>query len=146
MPEQSPRPVQDAAQVRLEGVTKRFGTVVAVDGVTLDIPAGKLVTLYDKQGQPFGSGLYNPKARVPSRAFHHGREAVGEEYFATLLDRAVDLRLNILRLPECTEAFRVVHSDGDGLSGLAVDRYADVLSVEVHSGGQPHYWYIISAE
>jgi len=40
----------EAAQVRLEGITKRFGTVVAVDNVTLDIPAGKLVTLLGPSG------------------------------------------------------------------------------------------------
>jgi 23S rRNA (cytosine1962-C5)-methyltransferase len=37
----------------------------------------------------------------------------------------------VLRLPERTDAFRVINSDGDGLSGLIVDKYADVLSIEV---------------
>ncbi len=41
---------EEAAQVRLEGITKRFGTVVAVDHVTLDISAGKLVTLLGPSG------------------------------------------------------------------------------------------------
>ena len=36
--------------VRLEKLVKRFGTVVAVDGVTLEIPAGKLVTLLGPSG------------------------------------------------------------------------------------------------
>jgi 23S rRNA (cytosine1962-C5)-methyltransferase len=37
----------------------------------------------------------------------------------------------VLRLPEHTDAFRVINSDGDGLSGLIVDKYGDVLSIEV---------------
>ncbi len=41
---------EEAARVRLEGITKRFGTVMAVDNVTLDIPAGKLVTLLGPSG------------------------------------------------------------------------------------------------
>jgi 23S rRNA (cytosine1962-C5)-methyltransferase len=67
--------------------------------------------------------------------FHHGHEAVGEDILPVLLQRAVDLRLELLNLPAETDAFRVVHSDGDGLSGLVIDRFADVLSVEVHSLG-----------
>ncbi len=52
----------------------------------------------------------------------------------------LDLKLNnlsckVLRLPEKTDAFRIVNSDGDGLSGLVIDKYADVLSIEVHSVG-----------
>jgi len=39
-----------AIPVRLEGVTKRFGQVVAVDNVNLQIPAGKLVTLLGPSG------------------------------------------------------------------------------------------------
>lgn len=100
-----------------------------------DAKAGSLVSVYDKDGELFGAGLYNPKARVPLRVIAHGEAPFGEADFLKLLERAVDLRLNRLRLPEVSDAFRVVHSDGDGLSGLVVDRYADVLSVEVHSLG-----------
>ena len=100
-----------------------------------DARPGDLVQVYDKEGQPFGAGLYNPKAGVPLRMFHHGPEAFPEEGFERLLDRALSLRLERLRLPSVTDAFRLIHSDGDGLSGLVVDRFADVLSVEVHSRG-----------
>jgi 23S rRNA (cytosine1962-C5)-methyltransferase len=103
-------------------------------GASPDAQAGDLVTVCDREGNVFGAGLYNPRARVPLRVPHHGEEAFGEAQLLGLLDRAVDLRLKELRLPETTDAFRVVHSDGDGLSGL-VDRYADMLSVEVHSLG-----------
>jgi 23S rRNA (cytosine1962-C5)-methyltransferase len=98
-----------------------------------DARPGGLVQVYDKQGRPFGAGWYHPKARVPLRMIYHGPETITEGFADTLLERALDLRLRRLNLPAQTEAFRVVHSDGDGLGGLVVDRYADVLSVEVHS-------------
>lgn len=98
-----------------------------------DARAGQLVAVYDREGKPFGAGLYNPKARVPLRVVHHGREPMTEDALMGLLDRAIDARLGLWRLRDRTDAFRVVHSDGDGLSGLIVDQYADVLSVSVHS-------------
>lgn len=100
-----------------------------------DARAGNLVAVYDKEGQPFGTGLYNPKARVPLRMVDHGATPVAEDIFAQRIDQAIDLRLNVLNLPAVTDAFRVIHSDGDGLSGLVVDKFADVLSIEVHSLG-----------
>ncbi len=100
-----------------------------------DARPGSLVTVYDKDGERFGAGLYNPRARVPLRMFHHGATPFTEADFGPLLERALDLRLATFRLPELADAFRAVHSDGDGLSGLIVDKYADVLSVEVHSLG-----------
>lgn len=106
-----------------------------IQAASADAKPGALVTIYNKAGEPFGAGLYNPKARVPLRVFHHGADVVDEQLFVRLLDRALELRLDLLRLPAATDAFRVVHSDGDGLSGLVIDRYADVLSIEVHSLG-----------
>jgi iron(III) transport system ATP-binding protein len=41
---------EEAAPVRLEAITKRFGAVVAVDNVTLEIPAGRLLTLLGPSG------------------------------------------------------------------------------------------------
>lgn len=92
---------------------------------------GDLVHVFDPEGRPFGSGFYNPGARVPLRMLHHGPEPIGEDALVDRIDRAVTLRREILRVDEETEACRIVNSDGDGLGGLVVDRYADVLSVEV---------------
>jgi 23S rRNA (cytosine1962-C5)-methyltransferase len=97
---------------------------------------GDAVHVYDREGSLFGLGLYNPGARVPLRIYHHGRPtAEREQHLDDLLERALKLRLAYLGLPAKTDAFRVVHSDGDGMSGLVVDRFDDLLSFEVHSLG-----------
>lgn len=100
-----------------------------------DASPGALVNVYDKDGREFGAGLWNPAARVPLRVLHHGAEPFGEEDLTALVDRAVALRLDVLRVPARSEAFRVIHSDADGLSGLIVDRFGDTLSVQLHSLG-----------
>jgi 23S rRNA (cytosine1962-C5)-methyltransferase len=106
-----------------------------IRAVSTDAGAGDLVNVYDKEGQLFGSGFFNPKAHVPLRVLQHGEAVLTEDALDARLDAALALRLKILRLNEATEAWRAVHSDGDGLSGLVVDRYADVLSIEVTTLG-----------
>jgi len=103
--------------------------------VSTDAKAGDLVTVYDRKGEVFGSGLYNGRARVPLRVYRHGEAAFDESDFLAALDRAIALRRETQKLDAITQAYRVVHSDGDGLSGLVVDKLGDVLSIQVHSYG-----------
>lgn len=93
------------------------------------------VAVYDKFGNRIGAGLYNPRAKMPLRVVTHTAEAVGEEYFETALRRAVALRRDLFKLDEVTDAYRVVGSDGDGISGLTIDRYGDTLFCDVYSLG-----------
>ncbi|RYD35512.1 MAG: class I SAM-dependent rRNA methyltransferase, partial [Verrucomicrobiaceae bacterium] len=105
-------------------------------GSSPKITPGEIVTVYDKNGDRFGAGFYNARARVPLRMIHHSAtEPADDSFFLKALERAVELRRDILKLDAATEAYRVVNSDGDGLSGLTIDRYADVLLAEVHSLG-----------
>lgn len=100
-----------------------------------DAAPGDLVQVYDEGGQLFGTGFYNPKAKVPVRVLHHGTDVFGETELDGMVRQAVELRTQTLKLPAEHEAFRVIHSDGDGIGGLVVDRYADVLSIDVTSLG-----------
>lgn len=103
--------------------------------VSDDAKTGDLVAVYDRKGELFGWGLYNEKARVPLRMYRHGEETFRESDFLDLLDRALGLRRETLLLDASTDAYRVIHSDGDGLSGLVVDKLGEVLSIQVHSIG-----------
>jgi 23S rRNA (cytosine1962-C5)-methyltransferase len=96
---------------------------------------GDLVAVFDKFGNRIGAGLYNPRAKMPLRVVTHTADPVGEEYFETALRRAVALRRDLFRLDEVTDAYRVVGSDGDGVSGLTIDRYGDTLFCDVYSLG-----------
>lgn len=106
-----------------------------IGGVSEDATPGALVHVFDRDGRPFGVGFWNPSAPVPLRLLRHGGLAAAESLVDELLEEALWLRHELLRLPEQTEAYRVVHSDGDRISGLVVDRFGDVLSLEVHSLG-----------
>lgn len=112
--------------------------------VSPDAKPGDLVTVYDKAGHRLGTGLYNPRAKIVLRVVSHGPEpegadatgaAGGEAYFEQAIRRAVALRRDLFRLDETTDAYRLINSDGDGLSGLTIDRYADTLFCDVYSFG-----------
>src|SRR5215207_4249035 len=96
-----------------------------------DAKRGDVVTVYDRDGQPFGHGFFNPRAKVPLRIFRHGAEPLEDTHFEQAIRSAASLRLEILRLPDTTDAFRVIHSDGDGIPGLMVDKFGDTLAIEL---------------
>lgn len=95
------------------------------------VKSGDVVSVYDREGQPFGHGFFNPSARVPLRLFQHGADPLVADHFNQALRGAVGLRLETLRLQEHTDAIRLVHSDGDGIPGLMVDKFGDVLAIEI---------------
>jgi 23S rRNA (cytosine1962-C5)-methyltransferase len=100
-----------------------------------DAKPGDLVRVYDRNGQRFGTGLFNAHARMALRMIKHGEEDVGEEYFPEAIHRAIAWRRDSLKLDAQTDTYRVINSDGDALGGLIVDRFGDTLSIEVHSLG-----------
>jgi 23S rRNA (cytosine1962-C5)-methyltransferase len=103
--------------------------------VSPDARPGDLVNVYDKNGNLAGGGIFNPRAKIPLRVVTHAAEPVGESYFEAAIRRAVELRRGLFKLDETTDAYRLINSDGDGLSGLTIDRYADTLLCEVYSLG-----------
>lgn len=102
-----------------------------VGEVDRDAVPGSLVQVLDKQGAPFGIGLWNPRAKIPLRIAAHGDIEPDEDFFFRAIERAAHLRRSVLRLDEHTEAYRAVHADADQLPGLIADKFGDVLSLEV---------------
>jgi 23S rRNA (cytosine1962-C5)-methyltransferase len=103
--------------------------------VSPDARAGDFVNVYDKNGALAGGGLFNPRAKIPLRVVCHSSSPVSEAYFEEAIRRAVSFRRETFKLDEVSDAYRLINSDGDGLSGLVVDRYADTLLCEVTSYG-----------
>ncbi|MDE2278348.1 MAG: class I SAM-dependent rRNA methyltransferase [Xanthomonadaceae bacterium] len=100
------------------------------------IPPGSVVDVVDAKSRFVGRGFWNGHARIALRLLSaNPAEAIDATWIAARIDRAVRLRRELLQLDRDTDAWRVVHSEGDGLSGLIVDRYADILVVEYFAAG-----------
>jgi 23S rRNA (cytosine1962-C5)-methyltransferase len=101
---------------------------------------GTIVDIVDNSGAWVARGFYNGHSRIAVRVLtEDAEEAVDEAFFARKIRDAVALRRDLLRLDEVSDAWRVVHSEGDGLSGLVIDRYGDLLVVEFFSAGAFRY-------
>lgn len=101
--------------------------VLRVEG---DPAAGDVVDLVTHDGQFIGRGLFNPASRLRVRLYGFSAdEPLDGSFWETRLEAAVALRRQ-LGLLGSRSACRLVNSEGDGLSGLIVDRYADFLAVQ----------------
>lgn len=100
-------------------------------------PAGAEVRVVDPQGQVLGHGYYSPASAIAVRLLTRGDEAAGADLLARRIAEALALRATVLPPDPArpTDALRLVNSEGDGLGGLVVDRYADCLCVQFGTAG-----------
>lgn len=88
-----------------------------------------VVNVLDPGGAFVGQALFNPRSKIALRLVA-GAEPVTADLFRARVRAAVRYRE---RVTAGFAAFRVVHSEADGLPGLTVDKYADVLVVQQHA-------------
>lgn len=99
--------------------------------------------LFDQEGTLVASGFYSAKSQIRLRAWSF-EEPVTSELISRRLTEAI-LRRDALRT-ESTNALRLVHSEGDGMSGLVVDLFNDVAVVEITSAGLEHFRDFVATE
>ena len=97
------------------------------------LPAdGALVQVKDHRQRFLGIGFFNSKSKINVRVLSPERVEVNEAFFADRIRVALAVRQK--HLPDAT-SFRVVNAESDFLSGLIVDKYDDVLVVQISSLG-----------
>ena len=107
-----------------------------VERPAVRIPPGTVVDILDSTGQWVARGFYNGHSRITLRVLTtKPDEPIDGAYFARKLGEAVAFRRDTLRLDDVTNAYRLVHSEADGLSGLVVDRFGDTLVLEFFAAG-----------
>jgi len=107
-----------------------------VEKPTVRPKPGSVVEIIDREGQFAGRGFYNGHSRIALRVLTADPdETIDEAFFARKIGEAVSLRRDLLKLDRVTDAYRLIHSEGDGLSGLVVDRFAGTLVIEYFSAG-----------
>jgi 23S rRNA (cytosine1962-C5)-methyltransferase len=108
------------------------GAIAAVEGEPAD---GGVVDLVAHGGQFVARGLYNSRSKIRVRLFTWDPETqLDHHFFREQLAAAIRLRQD-LGLTDPRGGCRLVNSEGDGLSGMAVDRYGGWLVLQFTSLG-----------
>lgn len=98
------------------------------------IEPGGLVDVKSSTGQFIARGYYNPQTDIAIRVLtREVDEAIDLDFFRRRVRSAAELRQ--VFDPDNTNAYRLINAEGDGLPGLVVDRYAEILVVQVHTFG-----------
>jgi len=100
--------------------------------IRLTAPAedGALVQVKDHRQRFLGVGFYNSKSKISVRMIAPEKVEINRAFFVDRIRAALDIRKR--HLPKAT-SFRVVNAESDFLSGLIVDKYSDVLVVQISS-------------
>ncbi|MEO5374798.1 MAG: class I SAM-dependent rRNA methyltransferase [Alphaproteobacteria bacterium] len=139
--EQSPPPVSARPSIRLAaGMSRRlrrghpwiFSNEVEMTAEARALPPGAVVTVVDAGGERLGVATFNPHPLIAARMLSRDPDAtIDAAFLAARLRQALRLRDEMLDEP----FYRLVHSEADGLPGLVVDRYGDVLACQVNTAG-----------
>jgi len=98
------------------------------------IEPGGLVDVKSSTGQFVARGYYNPRTDIAIRLLTRNIEqSIDEDFLRKRIRSAVDLRK--VFDPNKTNTYRLINSEGDGLPGLIVDRFAEILVVQMHTAG-----------
>jgi len=106
-----------------------------IEKVRGQLEHGDEVDVLDAKGNSLGRGTYAKNSAIAVRIYTRGAEPLDRPLFHSRLQAAATLRAQ-LGLPDvATTGYRAFHGEGDGLPGLIVDRFDDVLVMQLGTAG-----------
>lgn len=109
-----------------------------IDDGTVLAP-GATVKIVDSKDEFLAWGAYSPDSQIRARVWSWDiNQDINKSFFLARLEEALSLRKTFIST-DTTNAFRLVHGESDGLPGVIVDRYGDVIVVQFLSSGA-EYW------
>ena len=109
-----------------------FSNEVVMDAATKALPRGGVVRLVAANGEALGLATFNAHTLIAARLLSRGDEtAIDESFLAARITAASKLR----ELLYPGGFYRLIHAEADGLPGLIVDRYGDLLVAQFNTAG-----------
>jgi 23S rRNA (cytosine1962-C5)-methyltransferase len=107
----------------------------AVDKVDGKAAAGDALDVLDATRKWVARAAYSPRSQIRARVWTFDpKEDVDAAFFRRRIEKALAVR-EALPAAKHANALRLVHGESDGLPGLVVDRYADVLVAQFLAAG-----------
>jgi 23S rRNA (cytosine1962-C5)-methyltransferase len=107
----------------------------AIAQVSAGLQAGDTVRVVDSKGNFLAWAGYSPHSQIRARVWSwQEAEAIDLDFFHRRLARAIESRRLLPELHQA-EALRLVHSESDGLPGLILDQYGEILVIQYLTAG-----------
>ena len=113
-----------AARLKAGHIWVYRSDIVSADGV----PAGALARVTDERGKFLGMGLYSSASQIALRMISSEPAPDLAKVLRARIKAAIEYRGRIVR---DTDSYRLIFSEGDFLPGLIVDRYNDILCMQI---------------
>lgn len=108
----------------------------AIEAVTKELKNGDIVEVYDSKKQYLATGHYQDEGSIAVRIFSFEKKEINEDFWREKFTKAIKLRKNIgLFNNEHTNAYRLIHGEGDGFPGLIIDYYNANAVIQFHAYG-----------
>ena len=95
--------------------------------------AAEEIEVRSASGALLGRGFASPRSSIAARLWRFDDGPLDAAFVSGRVQEAARLRERFV--PPLTDGYRLVHAEGDGLPGLVVDRYGDVLVVQATTAG-----------
>jgi 23S rRNA (cytosine1962-C5)-methyltransferase len=128
-----PKPIVALKPGREKSLLQRHPWVFsgAIRNVSSFIRDGEIIDLHSAQGRFLAQGYYNSHSQIAVRILTFSEnEEIDTDFFHRRIQRAHCYRQTYLDLGK-TDAYRLIHSEGDYLPGLIADKYEKFLVVQV---------------
>ena len=108
------------------------GAVASING---HVQSGDTVQICDEQGGFLAWASYNAQSQIVARVWSwQADEKIDADFFRRKIASALAAR-KALKMAQHSNGMRLIHGESDGLPGLIVDQYANVLVVQLGSAG-----------
>ncbi len=104
----------------------------------LSAAPGATVDLLSSKGAFLARAAYSPNSQIRTRVWTFDDEPVNADFFRKKIRAAIHSRYQ-LQITNYSDAVRLIHAESDGLPGLIVDRYGEVLVLQALTTGA-EFW------
>jgi 23S rRNA (cytosine1962-C5)-methyltransferase len=104
--------------------------------------AGDVVRVLDLKGRTLGIAHYSSTSQISLRLLSRRAEPVDEGFLIKRISAALAFRAKVV---QGSEAYRLIHAEGDLLPGLIVDRYGNWLVAQFLNQGMDRMTDVVTA-
>lgn len=115
----------------------------AISSLPEGLEEGEVVKVLSESGKYLGLGHYQVGS-IAVRMLTTAEEDINDDFFASRLNSAFELRRTLGLIKDDNDAYRLVHGEGDFLPGLVVDVYGHTAVVQAHSPGMHYARHIVA--